>query len=212
MGRLAVINAPSSFTMIWNIVKRWISPETVSKVDILGKHPFQSERVSSIISRPFCFFFLFVFFSPGSDYTGRLLEDIDAENLPTSLGGLCTCEGLGGCSLSSAGPWLDQRVYKGHGPSRYRASDQQANSDQRADSDQQADSDLQADSDQHTDSDQHADSDLPVQGGDVNGVSAEHRDSAEDMPLSDGHAIGDRVEEAANGQGLETRAEENGVA
>ena len=37
MGRLAVVNAPSSFTYIWNVVKRWLSPETVSKVEILGK-------------------------------------------------------------------------------------------------------------------------------------------------------------------------------
>jgi phosphatidylinositol/phosphatidylcholine transfer protein len=51
----------------------------------------------------------------------HLLEYIDAENLPTSLGGTCTCDTMGGCSLSSAGPWLDNRVYAGHGPSRYRA-------------------------------------------------------------------------------------------
>ena len=28
---------------------------------------------------------------------------------------------MGGCCLSSAGPWLDNRIYTGHGPSRYRA-------------------------------------------------------------------------------------------
>ena len=52
-----------------------------------------------------------------------MLQSIDAENLPAVLGGKCTCEGLGGCGLSSAGPWLDKRVYTGHGPSRYRAPD-----------------------------------------------------------------------------------------
>lgn len=31
------------------------------------------------------------------------------------------CNGLGGCSLSSAGPWLDGRVHKGNGPSRLQA-------------------------------------------------------------------------------------------
>ena len=56
-----------------------------------------------------------------------MLQLIDAENLPAVLGGKCTCEGLGGCGFSSAGPWLDKRVYKGHGPSRYRAPDSDDN-------------------------------------------------------------------------------------
>lgn len=58
---------------------------------------------------------------PGADYAASLLTYIDAENLPASLGGKCTCDELGGCSLSSAGPWLEGRVYKGHGKSGFRA-------------------------------------------------------------------------------------------
>ncbi|KAF8583349.1 CRAL/TRIO domain-containing protein [Ramaria rubella] len=91
MGRLMVVNAPASFTIIWGVVKRWLAPETIAKVDILG-----------------------------TDYVDRLLEHIDAENLPANLGGTCTCDGLGGCNISSAGPWLENRVYTGHGPSKYR--------------------------------------------------------------------------------------------
>ncbi|KAF8510071.1 CRAL-TRIO domain-containing protein [Hysterangium stoloniferum] len=91
MGQLVVINAPATFTIIWTVIKPWLAPETVAKIDILG-----------------------------SDYTDTLLKHVDAENLPESLGGTCTCEGLGGCRVSSAGPWLDGRVYKGHGPSKYR--------------------------------------------------------------------------------------------
>lgn len=85
MGQLVIINAPSSFTVIWNVIKPWLSKETVAKVDILG-----------------------------SDYKRVLLDVVDADSLPTSLGGECTCEGLGGCELSGAGPWQTER--KGWGP------------------------------------------------------------------------------------------------
>lgn len=85
LGRLTVINAPSTFTAVWNIVKGWLSKETAEKIDILG-----------------------------SDYKGVLLDLVDAENLPISLGGTCTCSEAGGCQLSGAGPWQEGRV--GWGP------------------------------------------------------------------------------------------------
>lgn len=83
MGQLAIINAPSSFTFIWSIVKPWLAKETVEKVDILGK-----------------------------DYKEVLLQIVDADNLPTVLGGNCTCSSAGGCDLSSAGPWMEERLAK----------------------------------------------------------------------------------------------------
>ncbi|KAG9315901.1 CRAL-TRIO domain-containing protein [Chiua virens] len=67
MGQLAIVNAPSSFTFIWSIVKPWLAKETVDKVDILGK-----------------------------DYKEVLLQLVDAVNLPATLGGNCTCLGAGG--------------------------------------------------------------------------------------------------------------------
>ena len=76
MGRLAIVNAPSSFTFIWGIMKPWLSKETVAKVDILG-----------------------------ADYRQVLLELVDAESLPASLGGACRC--AGGCEYSFAGPWKE---------------------------------------------------------------------------------------------------------
>lgn len=80
MGQVVIINAPSSFTTIWNVIKPWLSKETVAKIDILG-----------------------------NDYERALLELVDAESLPTLFGGQCTCKDLGGCELSGAGPWLDGR-------------------------------------------------------------------------------------------------------
>ncbi|KAJ7505340.1 CRAL TRIO domain-containing protein [Mycena galericulata] len=83
MGQLAIVNAPSSFTFIWSMIKPWLSKETAEKVDILGH-----------------------------DYKNVLLDLIDADSLPSTLGGNCTCEE--GCHLSSKGPWLDGR--EGWGP------------------------------------------------------------------------------------------------
>ena len=80
MGQLAIVNAPQSFTVIWNVIKRWLSKETIEKVDILG-----------------------------SDYQEVLLRLVDADSLPRSLGGNCTCDDAGGCQFSGAGPWLEGR-------------------------------------------------------------------------------------------------------
>ncbi|KAF9220955.1 CRAL/TRIO domain-containing protein [Gyrodon lividus] len=81
MGQLAIVNAPSSFTFIWSIMKPWLAKETVEKVDVLG-----------------------------TNYKETLLQLVDAENLPSVLGGSCTCSHAGGCDLSGAGPWMDERL------------------------------------------------------------------------------------------------------
>jgi hypothetical protein len=85
MGQLAIVNAPASFTIVWSIIKPWLSKETAEKVDILG-----------------------------SDYKDVLLNIVDADCLPSTLGGTCECKEAGGCHLSGVGPWLDGRV--GWGP------------------------------------------------------------------------------------------------
>lgn len=43
----------------------------------------------------------------GANYKEVLLDAVDAENLPSSFGGTCQC--AGGCELSNAGPWLEER-------------------------------------------------------------------------------------------------------
>ncbi|KAF8645258.1 hypothetical protein AX16_008083 [Volvariella volvacea WC 439] len=85
MGQLAIVNAPPAFTFIWSVIKAWLSKETVAKVNILGH-----------------------------DYKDVLLELVDADSLPSTLGGSCTCSEEGGCHMSGAGPWLEGR--RGWGP------------------------------------------------------------------------------------------------
>lgn len=85
MGQLTIVNAPQSFTAIWNVMKPWLSKETIAKVDILG-----------------------------SNYEQVLLDLVNAENLPSLLGGKCTCDSAGGCQFSGVGPWLEGR--EGWGP------------------------------------------------------------------------------------------------
>lgn len=82
MGRFYIINAPWGFSTVWGIVKPWLDPVTVAKIDVIA-----SGQVKA-----------------------KLLEQIPKENLPVEYGGTCSCDGLGGCSLSDAGPWHDHEV------------------------------------------------------------------------------------------------------
>ncbi|KAI8990097.1 CRAL-TRIO domain-containing protein [Pilobolus umbonatus] len=69
MNKLFLVNAPSAFVYVWKIVKAWLDPGTIDKIQILG-----------------------------TDYQESLLKHIPAENLPSFLGGQCTCSHIdGGC-------------------------------------------------------------------------------------------------------------------
>ena len=79
LSKMFIINAPTLFTAVWKMIKGFLDERTASKVEILG-----------------------------SNYEKRLLEAIDAENLPTYLGGTCEC--ANGCQNSDIGPWNDGTV------------------------------------------------------------------------------------------------------
>jgi len=64
MGKFYIINAPWTFSAVWNIIKYWLDEVTVNKIDIIG-----------------------------SAYKDKLLAQIPAENLPKEFGGLCECPG-----------------------------------------------------------------------------------------------------------------------
>ncbi|KAJ4967325.1 hypothetical protein NE237_019174 [Protea cynaroides] len=81
--RMFIINAGPGFRLLWNTVKTFIDPKTAAKIHVLG-NKFQS----------------------------KLLEIIDASELPDFLGGTCTCADQGGCMRSDKGPWKDQEILK----------------------------------------------------------------------------------------------------
>ncbi|TYJ10274.1 hypothetical protein E1A91_A11G196600v1 [Gossypium mustelinum] len=83
LNRMFILNAGSGFRMLWNTVKSFLDPKTTAKINVLG-NKFQS----------------------------KLLEIIDADQLPDFLGGTCTCAEHGGCMLSDKGPWKDPQILK----------------------------------------------------------------------------------------------------
>ncbi|KAL2537578.1 Phosphatidylinositol/phosphatidylcholine transfer protein SFH3 [Forsythia ovata] len=81
--RMYIINAGSGFRLLWNTVKSFLDPKTTAKIHVLG-----------------------------NKYLSKLLETIDASELPEFLGGKCTCADEGGCLRSDKGPWNDTEIIK----------------------------------------------------------------------------------------------------
>ncbi|KAL2328981.1 hypothetical protein Fmac_022408 [Flemingia macrophylla] len=83
LNRMFIINAGSGFRLLWNTIKSFLDPKTTAKIHVLG-----------------------------NKYQSKLLEIIDASELPEFLGGTCTCADKGGCLLSDKGPWNDPDIFK----------------------------------------------------------------------------------------------------
>ncbi|RID50469.1 hypothetical protein BRARA_H01195 [Brassica rapa] len=83
LNRMFIINAGSGFRLLWSTVKSFLDPKTTAKIHVLG-----------------------------NKYHSKLLEVIDASELPEFFGGACTCEDKGGCMRSDKGPWNDPEVLK----------------------------------------------------------------------------------------------------
>ncbi|XP_031098259.1 phosphatidylinositol/phosphatidylcholine transfer protein SFH3-like isoform X2 [Ipomoea triloba] len=81
--RMFIINAGSGFRLLWNTIKSFLDPKTTAKINVLG-----------------------------NKYQSKLLEIIDASELPDFLGGTCTCADKGGCMRSDKGPWNDPEIMK----------------------------------------------------------------------------------------------------
>ncbi|KAF8112735.1 hypothetical protein N665_0062s0079 [Sinapis alba] len=83
LNRMFIINAGPGFRLLWGPVKSFLDPKTTSKIHVLG-----------------------------NKYQSKLLEAIDASELPHFFGGRCTCEDKGGCMRSDKGPWNDPEILK----------------------------------------------------------------------------------------------------
>ncbi|KAL7602259.1 phosphatidylinositol/phosphatidylcholine transfer protein SFH8 [Lactuca sativa] len=84
LHQMYIINAGPGFRLLWSTVKSFLDPKTTSKIHVLG-----------------------------CKYQNKLLEIIDASELPDFLGGTCTqCLDKGGCLLSDKGPWNNPEILK----------------------------------------------------------------------------------------------------
>ena len=77
LAKMFLINTNKFFGFVYNIVKGLIDVESRKKIELLG-----------------------------NDYKEKVFEYIDPDNLPTFLGGNCTCPNIpGGCLYCDIGPW-----------------------------------------------------------------------------------------------------------
>ncbi|KAL3737976.1 hypothetical protein ACJRO7_019497 [Eucalyptus globulus] len=81
MHKLFIVNAGSGFKMLWKALKAFLDARTLAKITVLG-----------------------------GDYLNVLVEVIDPVNLPSFLGGNCTCADYGGCLFSDKGPWHNPEI------------------------------------------------------------------------------------------------------
>ena len=77
LAKMFIINANRFFGLLYAIAKNFIDQRTTDKIEVLG-----------------------------TNYKDKLFELVDPKNLPTFLGGECTCPNIeGGCLNSDYGPW-----------------------------------------------------------------------------------------------------------
>ncbi|KAL7165092.1 hypothetical protein ACSBR2_040884 [Camellia fascicularis] len=81
LHRLFIVNAGSGFRVLWKALMVFLDARTLAKIQVLG-----------------------------SNYHSILAEVIDPSNLPSFLGGNCTCSDYGGCLLNDKGPWNDPEI------------------------------------------------------------------------------------------------------
>ncbi|XP_055807579.1 phosphatidylinositol/phosphatidylcholine transfer protein SFH6-like isoform X2 [Solanum dulcamara] len=89
LHQMFIINAGPGFRLLWSTVKSFLDPKTTSKIHVLG-----------------------------NKYQNKLLEIVDASELPEFFGGTCTCADQGGCLRSDKGPWQNPEILKMIGEAR----------------------------------------------------------------------------------------------
>lgn len=84
LHQMFIVNAGPGFKkMLWPAAQKFLDPKSIAKIHVL---------------------------EPKS--LGKLLEVIDASQLPDFLGGSCTCSVEGGCLRSNKGPWNEPEIMK----------------------------------------------------------------------------------------------------
>ncbi|KAL5714538.1 proteasome endopeptidase complex [Ranunculus cassubicifolius] len=81
LSAMFIVNAGTGFRMLWSTLKSFLDPKTTAKIHVLG-----------------------------NTYQSKLLEVIDASELPEFLGGNCRCDHPRGCLGSDKGPWKEPTI------------------------------------------------------------------------------------------------------
>ncbi|KMZ68731.1 Sec14p-like phosphatidylinositol transfer family protein [Zostera marina] len=83
LHQMFIVNAGTGFKLVWNTVKGFLDPMTVSKIHVLG-----------------------------TKFHSRLFEHIDPSQLPVFLGGECICSLEGSCLRPNRDPWINNDIMK----------------------------------------------------------------------------------------------------
>ena len=51
LGKCLIINAPSFFSLIWSIIRRWLDPRTASKIEIYSSKSKAEKRLSELVAQ-----------------------------------------------------------------------------------------------------------------------------------------------------------------
>ncbi|AQK68224.1 Phosphatidylinositol/phosphatidylcholine transfer protein SFH10 [Zea mays] len=111
--RMFIINAGQGFRLLWNTVKSFLDPKTTAKIHVTKPisppPPITGIGWFHSLDHLLCSALMAVQVL-GNKYQSKLLEVIDASELPEFFGGTCNCEG--GCMRSDKGPWKDPEILK----------------------------------------------------------------------------------------------------
>ncbi|KAL9171637.1 hypothetical protein ABFS82_04G222000 [Erythranthe guttata] len=83
LHHMFIVNAGSGFKCLWSWAKGFLDPRTTEKIHVLG-----------------------------TNFQNKLLEVVDASQLPDFLGGSCSCPDQRGCLRSDKGPWNSPELIK----------------------------------------------------------------------------------------------------
>ncbi|XP_047981883.1 phosphatidylinositol/phosphatidylcholine transfer protein SFH9-like isoform X2 [Salvia hispanica] len=88
LHHMYIVNAGGGFKCLWNWAKGLLDPRTTMKITV---------TLLQVL---------------GTKFQDKLLEVIDASQLPNFLGGSCSCPNQGGCLRSEKGPWKNPQLMK----------------------------------------------------------------------------------------------------
>ncbi|KAK6935184.1 CRAL-TRIO lipid binding domain, partial [Dillenia turbinata] len=98
LNQLFIVNAGPGFGALWMALSAFLGQRTLAKIQVLGSN-YRRKLLKAIEPR------LGILFDPA---LFSLIHHFS--NLPSFLGGTCTCSDDGGCLMSDKGPWNNPEI------------------------------------------------------------------------------------------------------